>query len=196
MIPGLRRLYDWTLHWSATPNAERALFAIAFIESSFFPVPPDVLLIAMVLFQRERWFRVALICLAGSVLGGLAGYAIGWGVWEAVKPFFFRYVFSEVTFERVRGLYAQYDFWVVFTAAFTPIPYKVFTIAAGVCHIYFFTFLAASIIGRGGRFFLVAGLLWIFGEKTRSFIEKYFDWLSYLFVAALIGGFLAIRYLH
>lgn len=191
----LRRLYDWVLHWAKTPAAERALFLIAFVESSVFPIPPDVLLIAMALSHREKWFRYGTICLVGSVLGGLTGYLIGWGVWEVVDQWFFQYVFSEATFEKVRGLYARYDFWVVFTAAFTPIPYKVFTIAGGVCRINLVSFFIASLLGRGGRFFLVAGLLRIFGEPVQAFIEKYFNWLTYAFAAALIGGFLAIRYL-
>ncbi len=195
MIPGLRKLYDWVLHWAQTPAAEKALFSIAFIESSVFPIPPDVLLIAMVLSTREKWLRYASICLAGSVLGGLFGYFLGWGVWQVVHPFFFQYVFSEATFEKVRGLYARYDFWVVFTAAFTPIPYKVFTIAGGVCRINLTAFIAASLLGRAGRFFFVSGLLRIFGERVHAFIDKYFNWLTYLFLAALIGGFLAIKYL-
>lgn len=195
MIPGLRKLYDWVLHWAKTPAAPKALFLIAFVESSVFPVPPDVLLIAMVISVREKWLRYAFICLAGSVLGGLFGYFIGWGVWEVAHPFFFKYVFSEAAFEKVRGLYARYDFWVVFTAAFTPIPYKVFTIAAGVCRINLAAFLLASILGRAGRFFLVGGLLRIFGERIRTFIDKYFNGLTVVFMILLVGGFLLVKYL-
>lgn len=195
MIPGTRKLYDWVLHWAGTPAAPKALFLIAFIESSVFPIPPDVLLIAMVLSMREKWLRYAFLCLAGSVLGGLLGYFIGWGVWEVAHPFFFKYIFSESTFEKVRQLYARYDFWVVFTAAFTPIPYKVFTLAGGVCQIHLAAFLVASILGRAGRFFMVAGLLRVYGTAVRAFIEKYFNWLTYAFVAALVGGFLVLRYI-
>ena len=190
-----RKLYDWVLEKAKSPHAERALFLIAFAESSFFPLPPDILLIAMVLSLREKWFRYFLICLVGSVLGGIAGYAIGYGIWEAVHPFFLKYVFSEETFLKVRNLYAQYDFWAVFAAGFTPIPYKVFTIAAGVASLDVPRFILASICGRGGRFILVAFLLYQFGTPIRTFLEKYFNYVTIVFAILLIGGFYAIKYL-
>jgi len=191
----LRKLYDWVLNQAKTKHAERALFWIAFIESSVFPIPPDVLLIAMVLAERLKWLRYFFICLAGSVLGGTAGYLIGMGVWEAVHPWFFTYVFSEAAFHKVRELYIRYDFWMVFAAGFTPIPYKVFTIAAGVAAIDFPRFVIASLCGRGGRFIIVAGMLRIFGAPIRVFIEKYFNLLTVAFTLLLVGGFVAIKYL-
>ena len=191
----LKRLYNWVLHWAATPYAEVALFLIAFAESSFFPLPPDILLIAMVLACEKKWLRYWVICLAGSVLGGMAGYAIGYGVWQAVSPWFFQYIFSEEVFLKVQNLYQTYDFWAVFVAGFTPIPYKVFTIAGGVAGINFGTFVVASCASRGGRFFLVAVLLRIFGPKVKPFIDKYFNLITIVFVILLIGGFVAIRYL-
>lgn len=191
----IRRLYHWALTKAQSKHAERALFWIAFAESSFFPLPPDVLLIAMVLSSRLKWLRYFSICLAGSVLGGMAGYLIGMGVWEVVHPWFFAHVFSEATFLKVRDLYMQYDFWIVFAAAFTPIPYKVFTIAAGVAAIYFPHFVIASLVGRGGRFILVAFLLHRFGSPIRAFIEKYFNLVTVVFTIALIGGFYLIKYL-
>jgi len=190
----VRKLYDWVIHWGRTTHAQIALFLIAFAESSFFPVPPDVLLIAMVLADDRRWIRFSLICLAGSVLGGMAGYLIGYAFWQATSGFFFQYVFSVETFERVRHLFQQYDFWAVFAAGFTPIPYKVFTIASGVWAIHFPVFVLASVLSRGGRFFLVAGLLRIFGPKIKSFIDRYFNLLTIVFVVLLIGGFVVVKY--
>lgn len=152
------------------------------------------MLIVMTLSARGKWLRYGTIALIGSVLGGLAGYLIGMGVWEAVHPFFFRYVFSPETFEKVCRLYATYDYWIVFTAAFTPIPYKVFTIGAGVAQIDIPHFLMASLLGRGGRFYLVTLMLFLFGSSVRRLIEKYFNLITLLFAALLIGGFVAIKY--
>lgn len=190
----LKRLYDWTLHWAKTPHALFALFLIAFAESSFFPVPPDLLLIAIVLSFNKNWFKAAAICLIGSVLGGMFGYFLGLKLWQAISPFFFKYVFSQDLFLKVKTLYNQYDFWAVFIAGFTPIPYKVFTIAGGVCQINFGVFVLASALSRGARFFLVAILLRIFGEKVKTFIDKYFNLLSLIFVILLLGGFWLIKH--
>jgi membrane protein YqaA with SNARE-associated domain len=191
----MRRLYDWVIHWASTPKAVPALFLIAFAESSFFPIPPDVLLIAMVLSVPTRAFRYAFICSLGSVLGGMAGYGIGWGLWEVVDTFFLTYVFSQELFDKVVQAYQNKAFLVVLTAAFTPIPYKIITIAAGVTKINFLTLVLASAIGRSSRFFLVAGLLRYFGPVMKEKIEKYFDWLALAFFALLIGGFLLVKYL-
>jgi len=209
----VRRLYNWVLHWAETPYGAVALFLLAFAESSFFPIPPDVLLIALTLSMPKKHLRYALICTVGSVLGGLAGYGIGLGLWEAlgaptdpaslsaVPPItggaaLFRYIpgFTPEVFLKVRAFYADNAALTVFTAAFTPIPYKVITIAAGVCRINVVSFIVFSAIGRAMRFFLVAALLRLFGPPVRRLIEKYFDLLSLLFVILLIGGFLVIRY--
>lgn len=191
----IRRLYHWVISLAAHPKAEFALFGVAFVESSFFPIPPDVLQIAMTLAERAKAFRHAFISAVGSVLGGIAGYGIGWGLWLAVKGFFIPYVFSQDTFDNVQNLYQKYDFWCVFIAAFTPIPYKVFTIAAGVCQIAFLPFVVASAIGRAGRFFLVATLLYFFGERVKVLIEKYFEWITLLLAAGIIGGFMAVKWM-
>lgn len=190
-----RRMYDWVLSLAHSRHGTLALFALSFAESSFFPIPPDVLQIALTLERRSRAFFYAAVSTVASVLGGLAGYAIGWGLWAAVDQFFFRYVFPPEVFQRVEGLYQQYDFWCVFAAAFTPIPYKVFTIAAGVFHISLVAFLLASVIGRGARFFLVAALLWWFGPPIKTFIDRYFNLLSIVFTVLLVGAFLLLKVL-
>ena len=192
----LRRLYDWVLSWADTPYGTVALAILAFAEASFFPVPPDVLLIALCVGHRSKALWFALICSVASLFGGMAGYIIGWGFWEAVGPFFFTYIpgFTHEAFDTVRASYDQYGFWIVFTAAFTPIPYKVFTIAAGVFTINFPMFLIASAVGRGMRFFLVAGLLYYYGERVRTFIDKWFNALSIAFLVLLVLGFGALKF--
>ena len=192
----VRRLYDWVLHWAETPYGGPALFLLALVESSIFPVPPDVLLIALCIALPSRAWRFALLASAGSVLGGLIGYGIGWGAWSFVDTFFFGYIpgFTPAVFERVQGLFAEYDFWVVFTAGFTPIPYKVITIGSGVFNINLPVFLVASVISRSLRFFLVAWLLHRYGSGMREFIDRYFNLLSIIFVLLLLGGFLLLKY--
>jgi len=191
----LKGLYHWILDWAGKPQAGVALFILAFAESSFFPIPPDVLLIAMVVAKNKKWIKYFAICLLGSVLGGMLGYAIGWGAWQAVSGWFFQYVFSEAAFGKVQALYQEYDFWAVFAAGFTPVPYKVFTIAGGVAQINFGTFVLASCLSRGARFFLIALLLRLFGPSIQSFIERYFNLLAILFFVLLVGGFVLLKYL-
>lgn len=190
-----RRLYNWVMSLAYSRHGAIALFLLSFAESSFFPIPPDVLQIALTLERRSRAFYYAAVSTFASVLGGIAGYGIGWGVWHAVDQLFFKYVFKEEIFQRVSGLYNQYDFWCVFIAAFTPIPYKVFTIAGGVFGIALPGFILASAIGRAGRFFLVAALLWWFGPPIKSFIDRYFNLLSVVFVILLIGFFVVLKYI-
>jgi membrane protein YqaA with SNARE-associated domain len=191
-----RRLYDWVLHWANTPYGAPALFLLALAESSVFPVPPDVLLIALSISLPHRAWYYATLCSIGSVVGGIIGYLLGWGFWSLLADFFFTYVpgFTPQLFARVQALYAEHDFWVVFAAGFTPIPYKVITIAAGVFLINFPVFVLASIIGRSARFFLVAGLIRRYGPGIRSFVDRYFNLLSMIFLLLLIGGFLALKY--
>lgn len=193
----IRRLYDWVLSWASTPYGALALGVLAFAESSFFPVPPDVLLIALVLGHRERWFKFALICSFASLAGGLAGYGIGALLWHTVDQLFYSYVpgFTESQFERVQGLYEAYDFWIVFVAAFTPIPYKVITVTAGVFGVNLPMFVVASFIGRAARFFIVAYLLHRYGAPVRDFIDKRFNLLTFAFVILLIGGFALLKLL-
>ncbi|OGX42679.1 MAG: hypothetical protein A3F87_03320 [Omnitrophica WOR_2 bacterium RIFCSPLOWO2_12_FULL_51_24] len=189
-----KKLYDWTLLRARTKNASYALFGIAFIESSFFPVPPDVLLIAMVVADRIKWLRYALICTAGSVLGALLGYFIGWGLYETVGKLIVDTYNLHAVVELIGRKYSENAFMTVFTAAFTPIPYKAITITAGLFKISLPVLIAASIIGRAGRFFIVAGVLRIFGKTIADSIEKYFNILSIAFVLLGIIGFILLKY--
>jgi membrane protein YqaA with SNARE-associated domain len=190
----IRWLYDWVLHWAETPYGVPALALLAFAESSFFPVPPDVLLIALCLGAPRRGLYFALVCSLASIFGGVGGYLIGWLIWTEVSGFFFTYVFREDLFHKVAALYNDNAFWAVLTAALTPIPYKVFTIAAGVFRIDFSEFMIASALGRSGRFFAVAGMIRIFGPPIRVFIDKYFNLLTIVFLVLLLGGFMVVRW--
>lgn len=190
----VRRLYNWVLHWAETPWGAAALFVLAFAESSFFPIPPDVLLIALCLGIPSKSFRYALICTVGSVLGAWVGYGIGHYAWAGMSDWFIPSVFSQELFDYVSNLFKDNTFWAIFTAGFTPIPYKVFTVVGGVCSIDFWVFTIASIISRGLRFFLIAGLIWKFGPPIKSFIDKYFNLLAIVFTVLLIGGFVLIKY--
>lgn len=189
-----KKLYDWTLHLARKKHASSALFGVAFIESSFFPVPPDVLLIAMVVADKMKWMRYALICTAGSVLGALLGYFIGWGLYETVGKLIVNTYNLQAVVELIGRKYSENAFMTVFTAAFTPIPYKAITITAGLFKISLPVLVIASIIGRAGRFFIVAGVLRIFGKAIADSIEKYFNILSILFVLLCIIGFILLKH--
>ncbi|MCB0405526.1 MAG: DedA family protein [Bdellovibrionales bacterium] len=191
----VRDLYDWVLKWSDSPYGTWALFLIAFAESSFFPVPPDVLLIALCVGRPRRALWYALVCLAGSLLGGFAGYYIGAVLWEVVGQYFFQYVpgFTEEVFFRVRSLYQEHAGWAIFTAGFTPIPYKIFTISAGIADIHLGVFFIASLASRSLRFFLVGGAILLLGDKVKIYIDKYFNWFASAFTVLLIGGFLVLK---
>ena len=195
----VKRLYDWVLSWSESKWGALALFILAFAESSFFPVPPDVLLIALCIGATAKSFRFAAICLAGSVLGALVGYAIGHYAWilpngeyTAMADWCYAHLFSVEKVNEVKALYDKWDFWIVFTAGFTPLPYKLFTITGGLFSINLPMFVVASIVSRGLRFFLVAGLIWKFGAPIKTFIDKYFNWLAIAFTVLLIGMFVLV----
>ena len=190
----IKKLYDWVLHWAETPYAVPALFLLAFAESSFFPVPPDVLLIALAISIPKKAFKYALICMVGSVIGGILGYGIGVYGYESVGRPIVDFYHGQEVMELIKTKYDQHGFLGILIAAITPIPYKVFTIASGVFKFDFWLFTLASIIGRSTRFFIVAALIWKFGSPIRNFIEKYFNLLSILFMILLIGGFLLIKY--
>ncbi|MCK5074804.1 MAG: DedA family protein [Calditrichia bacterium] len=188
----VKDIYDWVIHWAKTPYAIPALIILAFAESSFFPIPPDVLLIAMALSLPKKSFKFAFYAAIASVVGGMVGYAIGHFFYEAIgQPIVSAYN-GEATMEKIKSWYDAYGFFGILVAAITPIPYKVFTIASGVFSFDFSSFLTASIIGRSIRFFAVAGLIWKFGEPITKFIDKYFNWLMIAFVVLLMGGFLIL----
>ena len=193
-----RRLYDWVLSFAHHKHSTTALFAFSFAESSFFPIPPDVLLGPLCLGNRKRSIWFATVCTVASVLGAIIGYAIGAGAWEALDQFMFRYVpgFSQEKFDTVERWYAAWGVWVLFAAAFTPIPFKVFTIAGGVFAQPLLPFILVSAVGRGLRFFLVAVLFWWIGPKAMPFVDRYFNWLCLLFVILLVGGFFVLKVLH
>lgn len=194
----IRRLYDWVIGWSATRYAVPALFVLAFAESSFFPIPPDVLLIAMCIGCVPKSYKYATWCSIGSVLGGVAGYAIGAFLWniEGVQDVLFKIPgINQANVDKVSDLYKAYDFWIVFAAAFTPIPYKVITILAGVAGLNFPMFVLASFVGRSARFFLVAWLFRKFGPGIKDFIERRFALVTLLGTLLLVGGFLSIKFL-
>ncbi len=190
----IRKLYDWTMSLAGHRNASGALFGVSFVESSFFPVPPDIMLVPMVLAERLKAWWFATICTVGSVLGGLAGYAIGYFLFEAVgQPLFEFYGYAE-KFQKFAAQYNDYGAWVVFIAGITPFPYKVITIASGATALNFAVFVIASIAARALRFFIVAGLLYWFGPPIRDFIEKRLGLVFTVFMVLLIGGFVAIKY--
>ena len=192
----IRRLYDWVLSWAETRYGPAALFVLSFAESSFFPIPPDPLLIALALGAPRRALYLAALCTTASVLGGIAGYAIGMGVWSIVSDWFFAYVpgVTPEGFARVQALYDRWDFWAVFAAGFTPIPYKLFTLSAGVFSISFPIFVVASLLSRGTRFFALAAFIYFFGPGIQGFIDRHFNRLVWLFFALLIGGFLVVEF--
>ena len=190
----IKRLYNWVLSWSESRWGWVALLFIALFEASWFPLPPDILLIALCLGATAKSFRFATICLIGSVVGAVLGYGIGHFLWitpdgdpTASASLFYEYVFSIEKFQNVGSLYDRFNFWIIFTAGFTPLPFKLFTIAGGMFDINFVMFIIASIIARGMRFFLIAGLIWKFGAPIKVFIDKYFNLLASLFAVLLIG---------
>lgn len=189
----MRHLYDWTMNLASGPKAVWALCAIAFIESSFFPIPPDLLLIPLILARRTAAFRIAALTTISSVLGGAFGYAIGYFLYQSVGiPVLDFYHYTE-QFERFCASYNEYGAWIVFGAGLTPFPYKIVTIASGVTHLNFIIFMLASVIARGARFYFVAWLLWKYGEPMKKWIEKNLGWLSVAFFILLIGSFFLIK---
>ncbi len=191
----LRRLYDWTMAQAVTPHAMWTLAAVAFIESSVFPIPPDVLIIPMVLAARTRAWRIALVCTVASVIGGFFGYAIGLFLFEQVaRPILSFYGYMD-KFSTFQDLYNQWGAWIVFGAGVTPFPYKVITIASGMTGLNPWVFGVASVAARGLRFFFIAWLLWKYGAPIRAFIERHLGKLTVIFFILLIGGFAALKLL-
>ncbi len=191
----LKKLYDWVIHWAETKYGVPVMAFISFIESSIFPIPPDPLLMALGLSRPNKAILYAIICSVASVAGGLVGYLIGWTIWEIVSEFFLTYLFSVDAFNYVEIKYNENAFLAILGAAFTPIPYKVFTITAGVFKINLATFILASSIGRSARFLIEGSLIYFFGEKIRDFIEKYLNLLSIIFFMLLLVGIYITKFL-
>ncbi len=190
----VRKLYEWVLSWADKKHSSSALFVLAFCESSFFPIPPDVLQIALSVSKPKKSFFYALIASIGSVLGGILGYFIGLLLFDSIGSIIINSLGYEAQFNSVGNIYKSYAFLAILASAFTPIPYKVFTIAAGFWQVGLLPLIAASAIGRSARFFLVATLIYIFGPRIKVFIDKYFNLLTIMFIGLLVGGFLAVKY--
>ena len=190
-----RNLYDWTLHWAETPQSLIALFCIALVESSFFPIPPDLLLIAIVVANPNMWLRAAGICAVGSLIGAAIGYAIGAAFMTTVGDLIIDFYQASEAWDRFVELANVWGTWFLAAAAFTPIPFKVATIASGATGLAFVPFLVVSLIGRTTRFILVAVLLWLFGPSIRRLIERHFDLAALIFLILLVGGFAVLRLL-
>ncbi len=203
----IRRLYDWTLQWADSPYGTWALFLVALVEASVFPIPPDVLLMALTLARPQKAFWYAGVCTAGSIVGAVVGWGLGTLLWgslgtspECADLGGGQWLFEHVpglgceAFRSVQGLYQAHGWIALFGAAFSPIPFKVFTIAAGVFQIHLATLLGASALGRAARFFLVAGLIWKWGPKVRTFVEKRLEWVTLLFTLLLVAGFVLVKY--
>lgn len=191
----LRKLKSWVEAFAERPGAGWALFLIAFAESSFFPIPPDVLLIALALALPTKAFRYAVICSVGSILGGMLGYVIGLQFYELVGRRIIDFYGLQAQYHTVKLLYDRNAFTAIAIAGFTPIPYKVFTIAAGAFQVSFSTLVSASALSRPARFFLVAALFFFFGPKVKPLIDKYFELITLAFVVLLVLGFVVIKYL-
>ncbi|HQU28130.1 MAG: DedA family protein [Nitrospira sp.] len=190
MLEWGKQLYDWMLSWADSPYGGFALFGLAFAESSFFPLPPDVLLIALTLGDPSQGMWFAAIATAGSVLGGMFGYGIGW---SGGRPIL-KKLMGEARMNLIHHYFQRYEAWAILIAGFTPIPYKVFTIGAGAFFVNFRTFCLASLVSRGGRFFLVAGAIQLIGPWVKELIEKYFNIFSIVFMILLVAGFWIVKY--
>lgn len=191
----LRRLYDWTMGLAARRAALTWLGVVSFLESSFFPIPPDVMLIPMVLAARERWMRIATVCTITSVIGGFFGYAIGYFLFESIGQLILQAYGLGAKFADLRRMFDEYGAWIILIKGLTPIPYKLITISAGVFHFDLATFAICSIVTRGARFFLVAALLYWVGEPIRTFVEKRLTLVTTVFVVCLVGGFVVVKWL-
>jgi membrane protein YqaA with SNARE-associated domain len=191
----LRRFYDWTMRLAAGPNAIWAMALVSFVESSVFPIPPDVLMIPMVLADRRRAWWIATVCTIASVLGGFLGYAIGYELFDTVGQRILEFYGAMDRYAAVKDTFDRWGAWFIIVKGMTPIPYKIVTIFSGAVHFDLLQFTVSSLISRSIRFFLLAALLWQFGEPIRDFIERRLTFVTTVFAAFLVGGFLIVRYL-
>ena len=191
----LKRLYDWAMEKAASKNSRTWLAAVSFAESSFFPLPPDILLVPMVLADRRNAWRIATLCTVASVVGGIAGYMIGYFLYETIGRWVIDFYHLTDRFEALRQTFVDYGAEILIIKGMTPIPYKLLTITAGVAKLNMWVFIGASIISRSMRFFLVTALLYWFGTPIRDFIEKRLTLVTSVFAVALVGGFLVVKLL-
>lgn len=190
----MKRLYDWMMRMAANDRAPHALFWVSFVESSFFPIPPDVMLIPMVLARRLKAWWYASLATIGSVIGGVFGYMIGYFLFEQVGQPILKFYGKADSFGQFAQWFNDWGVWILIIKGMTPFPYKVLTIAAGVTHMAIIPFMVASVVARAMRFFLVAGLLYFFGEPIRDFIDRRLTLVTTTFVILLVGGFVAVKY--
>ena len=190
-----RKLYDWTMSLAGSRKAGAWLAVVSFAESSFFPIPPDVMLVPMVLARRDKAFTYALICTIASVLGGVLGYAIGLFLFDSIGAWLIRVYGYGQSFEEFRTAYDHYGAWIILIKGLTPIPYKIVTIAAGAAHFSLPIFFVCSVITRGARFYMLAWLLRAYGPPAREFIEKRLNLIAGATALAIVGGVLALRYI-
>jgi len=190
----LRGLYDWMMNQATRPYAVRSLAIVSFLESSIFPIPPDVMLLPMCLANRARSWHYATICTIASVLGGFLGYAVGYFLIETVGRWIIDLYGYAEAFAAYQDAYREWGLWIILIKGLTPIPYKLVTIASGAAEFSLAVFAIASVATRGARFFLVAALLWHFGEPIRGFVERNLTWVTTIFAIGLVGGFVVVRY--
>tara|TARA_B100001540_G_C15497707_1_gene502131 strand:- start:48 stop:632 length:585 start_codon:yes stop_codon:yes gene_type:complete len=191
----LRKIYDWTILKSRHPKAKWFLSFISFTESSFFPIPPDIILIPMVIANKAKAWGYAFITTISSVLGGILGYCIGYFFYSTIGIQIVSYYSLNDQFYLFDSLYNSYGVWIVLGAGFTPFPYKFITIASGVFNLNIFLFILVSLVGRGLRFYIIAGLLKVFGKYIENYIDKYFNLLTIIFFILLIGSFILIKFI-
>jgi membrane protein YqaA with SNARE-associated domain len=189
----LRRTYDWTIASSKTPKAVWILSFISFLESSIFPLPPDLMLIPMILADRAKAWWLAMLCTISSVIGGLVGYAIGYFLFETIGEWIIQTYHLEASFVRFQADFQAWGFWIIALKGLTPIPFKLVTIASGVAGLNLTSFIVASIIARSFRFYLLAALLWYFGDWARTFIERYLSWFLGAMLLTLVAGFFVVK---
>ncbi|MBM3513037.1 MAG: DedA family protein [Alphaproteobacteria bacterium] len=187
-----RPLYDWVIRISAHPRALWVLAGVSFAESSFFPIPPDAMVVPMALANRLKAYTIAAVCTVFSVLGGIAGYAIGFYLYETLGQWLIGLYGLEQGADEFQSWYAEWGIWVILIKGLTPIPYKLVTIVSGAAHFDLLMFTAASIVTRGARFFLIAALIKAYGEPVRAFIEKRLDLVAWVFLIGVVGGIAVI----
>lgn len=191
----IRFLYDWVLSWAHSKFGTLALTVLSFAESSFFPIPPDVLQIALSIERPKRSFFYAGVSAIASVCGAALGWYIGFALWDAVGNMIVPAVISQENMDKVNLFFKNYGIWALFAAAFTPIPFKAFTISAGIAHMALPAMLLASLVGRSARFFLMGTLIYVFGPSIKAWIDKYFGLLTIAFLVLLLGGFYCIKFI-